>query len=122
MSTIDWHKYLGHLPDVPLVGSLQQDLGENRHVFTPDAGAPLIRRKSTAVSDDIRFTMRLSAVHRADLKWFFRTICKDGTLQFRATDMDDPNLKKTYQWASPLSFRAIHANAYEASLHWLLIN
>jgi hypothetical protein len=74
------------LPQRFLMNGFQHALGDNRAVFRPQSGAPVVRRVSSYRQDPIQGQMRVTDSQLATFRSFYSTDCSDGTTPFTWVD------------------------------------
>jgi hypothetical protein len=103
------------LPCQPLAGSLSFTPEPNVAEFKPDVGAPIRRRRYTAIRLLYQAEMKMTATEVAQLMQFFSTDCEDGALTFTMTDWRT-GATETFSWISPPSFQRIAGNIWSVTL------
>lgn len=74
------------LPQRFLVNGFQHAVGDNRAVFKPQSGAPVVRRVSSYRQDPVQGQMRVTDSQLSAFRSFYQTDCSDGTTPFSWVD------------------------------------
>jgi len=88
------------IPQSPTVNGNSTSFGENRLIFNPDLGRPMMRRRFSIRDDVVAFSFIMSAAQFAIFSSFYKTDLVDGTLPFTYFDPTTGNTS-TFQFKTP---------------------
>ncbi len=84
------------LPQRPVIGGWSRTPQDNRVVFQPDVGPPIVRRRATVRAHDYEATFpTLTDAHLVTFDAFFETDLADGSLHYLWID---PVNGTDYKW------------------------
>lgn len=108
----------GTLPASPMFEGNSGALGENRTVFKPDVGRPIMRRRYTSRDDTVSYTFRMSRTQFNAFLAFYGTDLGDGVLEFT---YNDPTLGSvaTYSFERPPTYSYVKPLYVDVNCVWI---